>query len=299
MRHLAQHPAQDERGRGQHRRAAHRFRHGAGEIGVAHRLRAHGVERPAHGVLVFEEMHDQPRHVLDVDQAHPLFPRTEPPAQRQPERSPQEWKCPAVRTHHEAQSHQRDAHADALRAQRRAFPVARDPGEKSAAGRAGFVESFVGAVAVDANGGSVHEQARRARRLAHGVDEQFRRAHAAFAHTPLFAVGPAAHDGFAREVDQRVEAAEIGRRAGSQRARFDASRDGFLRGAGERHAIVGTFVEAADEMPPDETRCAGDADFHAEDVNCELLSLWTAAASGGREEGRDASPRHSLILKER
>jgi len=158
-RHLAQASPQRPRRRPQEKWAAQAARHGLLKLGMAQRLRGHGV----HGTvptLVVDGADNHAHEVAARDPGHPLSTT--------PEHRPEAQPC--GKRHHRQRSplpveDESDAQADHANTQRArlagfSFPVPAQGGCKVAAGGCLLVKDDVSGVAKVPDGGTAHQDAR-------------------------------------------------------------------------------------------------------------------------------------------
>ena len=218
--HFSKDQADGERGHGENRRASQDRSQGAGELRIGHRIRRDGIDRALQSV-VRQYMMNGAGHVIDRHPAPPLPSAAKPAAQTQAEGGNHFRQGAAVRAHHNSNAHLCGANSCRRRGLGCAFPLAADFGGEALAGRALFTQNLVSAVAVVTHGGSRDEDSRSLRRLGDRFRQVPRALGPALQDAPLLGLGPAADNGFSRQMDDRVEAGNGLRRDGTGRVPDD------------------------------------------------------------------------------
>ena len=150
-------------------------------------------------------MADYGHDILKGDPGHPLFAGPDGAAGSQAKRQRHARKSAAVFCQNDAEAQRRNAGAEFRGTHGFGFPVARQRGQEIGAGRAGFGEHFVAAIAIEADGRGGDEDAGRAAKPGQCIDQMMRGGYAAVAQQSFALCRPAAvGNRSARQMDNAV-----------------------------------------------------------------------------------------------
>lgn len=259
------HFAEDEpEGEGRDRaegRAVEEAGEGAGEFGVADGGRGDGVQR---GVQVggSQRPEDEGDGVIDVDPGHPLAAAGEGTGDAELESGQHAGQRAATAAEDHAEAEADDAESQGAGQGGGLFPSDAGIGEEAAAGRSGFVEHLVAAIAVIAGCGGADEGPGPRGEGGEGLDEALGAEDAAVADARAGLGGPTLGDGFAGEVDDGVGGGQAG---GGGLAGEGVPGEGAGAGRGtaaEENEIVALAGEGGREGGAEEAGGAGQSDAH-------------------------------------
>src|SRR5579883_1912569 len=175
-----------------------------GELGIGDRPEADHIDGPLYQI-VFQDVEDGADPVLDVDPAHPLAAGAEDAAEAHAEGREHFLERAALGAEDDTGAELHGTNAGIEGWLVGGFPFAADAGQEAGAGGACFIQDFVRAIAVEADGGGGDEHGRRLGGAGERLGEKARAGYAALADFGLAGLGPAGGHALAGEVNNRVE----------------------------------------------------------------------------------------------